>query len=144
MAGKLDYSSSEGNDVREVDERGDHGADTELHRILRTRHMTMIALGSSIGMGLWLGSGYSLAVGGPAAIFLGFVLAATMIWSVSHSIGEMAVLYPVPSAFVQWTGKFISPSAAFALGWAYWALYTLAIGNELNVSNSWPPKLRCY
>lgn len=38
---------------------GDHGADTELRRILSTRHLTMIALGSSIGMGLWLGSGPS-------------------------------------------------------------------------------------
>lgn len=44
----------------------DHGADTELRRILSTRHLTMIALGSSIGMGLWLGSGTSLVDGGPA------------------------------------------------------------------------------
>lgn len=45
--------------------RRDHGADTELQRHLSTRHVTMIALGSSIGMGLWLGSGKSLASGGP-------------------------------------------------------------------------------
>ena len=83
----------------------DHGADTELRRILSTRHLTMIALGSSIGMGLWLGSGTSLTSGGPAGIFLGYLLAGSMIWSVSHSIGEMAVMYPLPSAFVQWTGK---------------------------------------
>lgn len=31
----------------------DHGADSELQRSLSTRHITMIALGSSIGMGLW-------------------------------------------------------------------------------------------
>jgi amino acid permease len=29
----------------------DHGAETDLRRILSTRHLTMIALGSSIGMG---------------------------------------------------------------------------------------------
>lgn len=40
-----------------------------------------------------------------------------MIWSVSHSIGEMAIMYPLPSAYVQWTSKFICPAAAFALGW---------------------------
>lgn len=45
--------------------RGDYGAETELQRRLSTRHITMIALGSSIGMGLWLGSGKSLASGGP-------------------------------------------------------------------------------
>lgn len=83
----------------------DHGAETELKRLLSTRHLTMIALGSSIGMGLWLGSGDSLASGGPASVFLGYLLAGTMIWCVSHSIGEMACLYPLPSAFVQWSGK---------------------------------------
>ena len=88
----------------EVISVGDHGADTELRRILSTRHVTMIALGSSIGMGLWLGSGTSLNSGGPAAIFLGYLLAGSMIWCVSHSIGEMACMYPLPSAFVQWTG----------------------------------------
>lgn len=44
----------------------DYGAETELRRLLSTRHLTMIALGSSIGMGLWLGSGTSLTSGGPA------------------------------------------------------------------------------
>lgn len=124
---------------------GDHGADTELKRSLSTRHLTMIALGSSIGMGLWLGSGTSLANGGPAGIFLGYCLAGSMIWCVSHSIGEMACVYPLPSAFVQWTGrckthklnslwtastnkycnkgKFVDPAAAFALGWSYWFSY---------------------
>ncbi|KAI0835731.1 amino acid permease/ SLC12A domain-containing protein [Hypoxylon sp. FL0890] len=114
----------------------DHGADTELKRSLSTRHLTMIALGSSIGMGLWLGSGLSLASGGPAGIFLGYCLAGSMIWCVSHSIGEMACMYPLPSAFVQWTGKFVDPSAAFALGWSYWFSYCITIANELQSANT--------
>lgn len=87
---------------------GDHGGDSELRRLLSTRHVTMIALGSSIGMGLWIGSGSSLASAGPASLFLGYILAGTMIWCVAHSIGEMAVMYPLPSAFVQWSGKSLS------------------------------------
>jgi amino acid transporter len=58
----------------------------------------MIGLASSIGMGLWLGSGTSLKNAGPAGIFLGYLLSGTIIWSVSHSIGEMAIMYPLPSA----------------------------------------------
>lgn len=111
----------------------DHGAETDLQRTLSTRHITMIALGSSIGMGLWLGSGTSLANGGPAAIFIGYLLSGTMIWSVSHSIGEMAVMYPLPSAFIQWTSIFVDPAAGFALGWAYWFSYWITIANELQV-----------
>jgi amino acid transporter len=105
MDDKHDHSSTEKEipiTTGEVYQTGDHGAETDLQRNLSTRHVTMIALGSSIGMGLWLGSGKSLASGGPAGIFLGYVLAGSMIWSVSHSIGEMAVMYPLPSAFVQW------------------------------------------
>ncbi|XXG99728.1 hypothetical protein Hte_006069 [Hypoxylon texense] len=117
-------------------DHGDYGADTELKRSLSTRHLTMIALGSSIGMGLWLGSGLSLASGGPAGIFLGYCLAGSMIWCVSHSIGEMACVYPLPSAFVQWTGKFVDPSAAFALGWSYWFSYCITIANELQAANT--------
>ncbi|KAL3477104.1 arginine permease [Aspergillus californicus] len=119
----------------------DHGADTDLRRMLSTRHLTMIALGSSIGMGLWLGSGTSLQNGGPAAMFIGYILAGTMVWSVSHAIGEMAVLYPLPSAFVQWSSLFISPSVGFAVGWAYWFGAFITIANELQgvvtVLNFW-------
>jgi amino acid transporter len=99
----------------------------------------MIALGSSIGMGLWLGSGTSLTNGGPAAIFIGYLLSGSMIWSVTHSIGEMAVMYPLPSAYVQWAGKFVCPSMAFALGWAYWISYCITIANELQVGTLSPP-----
>ncbi|KAL4959708.1 putative amino acid transporter [Aspergillus stella-maris] len=120
---------------------GDHGADTDLHRQLSTRHLTMIALGSSIGMGLWLGSGVSLQNGGPAAIFIGYLLAGTMIWSVAHAIGEMAVMYPLPSAFVQWSSIFVDPSVGFAVGWAYWFSAFITIANELQgivtVLNYW-------
>ncbi|PLB43385.1 arginine permease [Aspergillus steynii IBT 23096] len=101
---------------KSVGEEVDHGADTGLHRSLGTRHLTMIALGSAIGMGMWLGSGTSLVKGGPASLFLGFLVASSMIWAVSQSIGEMAVVYPLPSAFVQWSTIFISPAAGFALG----------------------------
>jgi len=120
-------------EVRFID---DHGAESELQRRLSTRHITMIALGSSIGMGLWLGSGTSLASGGPAGIFLGYLLSGTMIWTVSQCIGEMAVLYPLPSAFVQWSNKFVDPAAGFAVGWAYWFNYFITIANELQAVNT--------
>lgn len=112
----------------------DHGADTQLHRSLGTRHITMVALGSAIGMGMWLGSGTSLIQGGPASLFIGFLVSSSMIWAVSQSIGEMAVIYPLPSAFVQWSTIFISPAAGFALGWGYWFSYWITIANELQVS----------
>ncbi|TDZ35958.1 Cationic amino acid transporter 1 [Colletotrichum spinosum] len=43
----------------------------------------------------------------------------------------MAVMYPLPSAFIQWTTKFVDPAAGFALGWCYWFNYWIAVANEL-------------
>lgn len=47
------------------------GTAHSLDKTLSARHTSMIGLGASIGLGLWLGSGKSLVTGGPAAIFLG-------------------------------------------------------------------------
>lgn len=116
----------------------DHGAETTLHRSLGTRHLTMVSLGSAIGMGMWLGSGTSLVDGGPASLFIGYLISSSMVWSVSQSIGEMAVMYPLPSAFVQWSTIFVSPAAGFALGWGYWFSYWITIANELQVLPTLP------
>lgn len=45
-------------------------------------------------------------------------------------------MYPLPSAFVQWSGKFIDPAAAFALGWAYFFSFSITIANELQAANT--------
>ncbi|QEL63174.1 hypothetical protein CJJ09_005370 [Candidozyma auris] len=43
-----------------------------LARRLKARHLQMIAIGGSIGTGLFVGSGYALAMGGPSVFFLRF------------------------------------------------------------------------
>ncbi|KKK20440.1 histidine permease [Aspergillus rambellii] len=112
-------------------EMRDHGADSGLIRSLETRHLLLFSVGSSIGMGLWLGSGTSLTNGGPVAIFLGYLLAGSIAWVLNQAVGELAVLYPVPSAFPQWTRKFIDAAPAFTVGWAYWFSAAITLANEL-------------
>ncbi|KAF2668236.1 amino acid transporter [Microthyrium microscopicum] len=121
--------SSEVEPNAEAQKALDHGADSSLQRRLVTLHVVMVALGTSIGMGLWLGSGKCLATGGPASLFLGYFLASTIVWALSQSIGEMAVIYPIPSAFVQWTNHFVDPALGFTLGWSYWMLYATGLVN---------------
>lgn len=105
--------------------------ETGLKKNLNSRHLVMFSIGSAIGMGLWLGTGTSLQDGGPAAIFIGYWIAASMAWAVNQAIGEMAVLYPLPSAFPQWTRKFLDISPAFTVGWSYWFSGTITVANEL-------------
>ena len=72
------------------------GNDTSrLNRKLKGRHMQMIAIGGSIGTGLFIGSGSALASGGPAALMIDFGIVGIMLFCVIHALGELAVLFPI-------------------------------------------------
>jgi amino acid transporter len=45
-----------------------------LNKTMKTRHLHMIAIGGSIGAGLFVGSGSALRRGGPAALIIGFLI----------------------------------------------------------------------
>ena len=55
----------------------------------------MIALGGSIGTGLFIGSGGALSTGGPGSILIGFVLVGVMLFNVVNALGELAVVFPI-------------------------------------------------
>lgn len=44
----------------------------QLNKTLKTRHLNMIAIGGSIGAGLFVGSGGALQRGGPASLLICF------------------------------------------------------------------------
>lgn len=44
----------------------------QLNQTLKGRHLNMIAIGGSIGAGLFVGSGSALSNGGPAALLIDF------------------------------------------------------------------------
>lgn len=44
----------------------------QLNQSMKGRHLHMIAIGGSIGAGLFVGSGGALSRGGPAALLIGF------------------------------------------------------------------------
>lgn len=90
-----------------------------LERSLKGRHLQMIAIGGSIGTGLFVGSGGSLSGGGPAAVIIGFGLIGTMLFNTVHSLGELAVRFPVSGAFATYSTRFLDPAWGFAMGWNY-------------------------
>ncbi|KAI5288916.1 hypothetical protein KEM54_004683 [Ascosphaera aggregata] len=107
-----------------------------LAQRLSSRHLLMFSVGATIGMGFWLGTGSILRTGGPASIFLGFCLAGTIAFTVNQAVGELAILYPVPSAFPQWTLKMVDITPAFTCGWAYWFCSIVTLANELQSCNT--------
>lgn len=55
---------------------------TKLHRGLKSRHITMIAIGGAIGTGLIIGTGKALAKAGPASILIAYVESSS--FAVNH------------------------------------------------------------
>ncbi|KAK2755490.1 glyceraldehyde-3-phosphate dehydrogenase 1 [Arachnomyces sp. PD_36] len=94
-------------------------ANSPLQRRLKGRHLQMIAIGGSIGTGLFVGSGGSLSTGGPASVVIAFALIGIMLYSTVHALGEMAVLFPVAGSFAAYSTRFIDPAWGFAMGWNY-------------------------
>ncbi|EXJ58016.1 hypothetical protein A1O7_05439 [Cladophialophora yegresii CBS 114405] len=90
-----------------------------LAQKLRSRHMQMIAIGGSIGAGLFVGSGGALRTGGPGSVLLGFIIIGFMLLCTMQALGELAVLYPVNGGFYTYITRFVDPSLGFAVGWDY-------------------------
>ena len=108
-----------GNDgkVYDVEGAAQATATSPLQRSLKGRHLQMIAIGGSIGTGLFVGSGNALAQGGPASLVLSFVLTGVMLYCTVHALGEMAVLFPVAGSFSAYSTRFLDPAWGFAMGW---------------------------
>ncbi|KAF2003431.1 histidine permease [Amniculicola lignicola CBS 123094] len=95
-------------------------------RGLKSRHAQMIALGGTIGTGLFVGSGQTLNRGGPAFIVGSYVLMSFLIFCVVSAIVEVAAYLPTPGSSMNLFGyRYVSRSMGFALGWLYF--YSLGI-----------------
>ncbi|KIV99173.1 uncharacterized protein PV09_09127 [Verruconis gallopava] len=94
-------------------------AESPLARKLKGRHLQMIAIGGSIGTGLFVGSGSALAHGGPGSLLIAFCLIGIMLYCTVHALGEMAVLFPVAGSFSAYSTRFLDPAWGFAMGWNY-------------------------
>jgi amino acid transporter len=65
-----------------------------LKRSLKGRHMQMIAIGGSIGAGLFVGSGSALTSGGPASLVIDFIIIGIMLLLTINALGELACKPP--------------------------------------------------
>ncbi|RMX94897.1 hypothetical protein D0866_16557 [Hortaea werneckii] len=94
----------------------------------------MIAIGGSIGAGLFVGSGSALSTGGPAALLIGFAIIGVMIFNVVYALGELAVMFPISGGFYTYSSRFIDPSWGFAMGWNYVFQWAIVLPLEINVA----------
>ncbi|MCT1544683.1 MULTISPECIES: amino acid permease [Kocuria] len=86
---------------------------------LTTRQINMIAIGSSIGTGLFLGAGGGLAAAGPA-LFILYAVAGFFGYLILRQLGELVMHRPSSGSFVSYTREFYGEKSAYFVGWMYW------------------------
>lgn len=103
---------------------------SDLGRGLKTRHLTMMGLGSAIGAGLFLGTGVGIKIAGPA-VLLAYIVAGIIVVLVMQMLGEMAAARPASGSFSTYAHMAFGHWAGFCLGWIYWFMLTMVMGAEM-------------
>jgi len=114
-----------------------------LRRELKARHLTMIAIGGSIGTGLFVASGATVSQAGPGGALLSYALIGIMVYFLMTSLGELAAFMPVSGSFSTYGSRYVEEGFGFALGWNYWYNWAVTIAVDLVASqlvmNYWFP-----
>ncbi|PGZ98080.1 amino acid permease [Bacillus pseudomycoides] len=107
-------------------------ADT-LNRGLKQRHITLMSLGSAIGVGLFLGSASAIKLAGPS-ILIGYIIAGLAIFFIMRALGEMAIEQPVAGSFSKYAHDYLGPLAGYITGWNYWFLWVVTCMAEITAA----------
>lgn len=132
---KPDTAATSGSATPDLERQSiQHGETAQLKRQLQSRHLQMIAIGGTIGTGLFIGSGGAIAKSGPAGALIAYAFVGTLVYSVMVALGEMATYLPVPGAFTVYASRFVDSSLGFAMGWIYWFSWAMTFALELTAS----------
>lgn len=119
-------------------------SDTALARSLRSRHIQLIAIGGTIGVGLFLGSAQAIHNAGPA-LLISYLVGGAAAFFIMRALGELLAYRPVAGAFVSYADEFVGQFAGFATGWSYWFMWVVTGMAELTAVgiyiHYWLPEL---
>lgn len=104
-----------------------------LNRGLKQRHITLMSLGSAIGVGLFLGSASAIKLAGPS-ILLAYMIAGLVIFFIMRALGEMAIEQPVAGSFSKYAHDYLGPLAGYITGWNYWFLWVVTCMAEITAA----------
>lgn len=97
---------------------------------LKSRHLTMMGLGSAVGAGLFLGVGLGIQISG-TSVLISYAVAGALIALVMWMLGEMAAARPSLGSFSTYAGQAYGHWARFTMGWIYWFMLIMVMGAEI-------------
>ncbi|AMA64976.1 Lysine-specific permease [Candidatus Arsenophonus lipoptenae] len=118
---------------------------TILRQELKSSHLIMIAIGGSIGTGLFIASGATIAQAGPGGALVSYVIVGLMVYFLMTSLGELAAYLPISGSFATYGSRYVDDGFGFALGWNYWYNWAITIAVDLVavqlIMEYWFPKI---
>lgn len=106
----------------------------QVKRSLKTRHLSMIALGGSIGTGLFVASGSAISTAGPGGALAAYLGIGIMVYFLMTSLGEMATYLPITGSFAEYSKRFVDPALGFAMGWNYWFNWAITLAVDISTA----------
>lgn len=106
------------------------GREKGLARELSSWQQGMIAIGGTVGVGLFLGSGATIGLAGPA-VLVTYLIAAIPALAMGLVLAEMATIHPVAGSFGVYADLYLGEWAGFTARLTYWFAETLAIGAQV-------------
>ncbi|MBD0853343.1 amino acid transporter [Corynebacterium striatum] len=107
---------------------------------LKTRHLTMMGLGSAVGAGLFLGVGLGIQISG-TSVLVSYAIAGGLVAVIMWMLGEMAAARPSLGSFSTYAGQAFGNWARFTLGWIFWFMLVMVMGAEITgaaaIISSW-------
>lgn len=101
-------------------------SDSDYSKDLKPRHIQMIAIGGSIGTGLFLGAGGRLAQGG-AGLTIAYAVCGIFAFLMVRALGELAIRRPSSGAFVSYAREFLGEKGAYITGWLFFLDWSTTI-----------------
>ena len=84
---------------------------------MKSRHIQFIALGGTIGTGLFLGIGGAFTQAGPLSVLLGYSFTGVAVFAMMQCLGEMATWLSLPGSIPQFCARYVDDALGFAVGW---------------------------
>lgn len=116
----------------------------KLNRSLNARHIRMIALGGTIGVGLFMGASSTIRWTGPS-VMIAYAVAGFFLYLIMRALGEMLYVDPSTGSFANYASDYIHPVAGYLTAWSNIFQYVvvgisevIAVGEYMNY---WWPNL---
>lgn len=105
-------------------------ASQPYQKVLSQRHLSMIAIGGTLGTGLFIGLGAALT-SGPAALLIGYLLVGTSMFCVIQSAAELSCQFPVSGSYSSHVTRFVDESVGFTVATNYTLAWLVLFPSEL-------------